>query len=239
MELNDIYRIGALSVLMMAVLYVMLNVTLKLKESKYNDEKKRIEIEVMRRNLEDKIYRDTDRLTANPERWAQVNHLLMDFLTKSEPSKPGVFQDFTGRKFLAASGIDLETQKVDKRKVFVLTPFHPKYENTYRLISSACQDVGLSCTRGDEQHIRGNVLSHILNEMTSAGLVIANIDGRNPNVFYELGIAHALGKSVIILASGFEEVPFDLRAQQLVIWKSPEELKTGLHQTLTRMLIES
>ncbi|MBJ2181607.1 hypothetical protein JC795_25860 [Pseudomonas veronii] len=239
MAASDIYSIIALSLTMMAFIYGMFNATLKLKDSKYNDEKRRIEIEAMRRNLEEKIYHNTDRLTADPERWSQVNHLVMDFLSKSESDKSAATQDLSGRKFLAASGISLETLKIDKKKVFVLTPFHPRFEETYRLISGACQDVGLSCTRGDEQFIQGGILSHILREMTTAGIIIANIDGRNPNVFYELGIAHALGKGVIILASGLDDIPFDLRSQKLVLWKTPEELERGLHQALTRMLIES
>jgi hypothetical protein len=236
MQPNDLYGIIGLTVLMMAVVFGMLQMMLKLKGSRYDEEKKRIEIEIMRRTLEEKIYKDTDRLTANPERWAQVNHLLMEVLSKINEDS---YIPKNRNNFFEASGINLKQQNVDKRKVFVLTPFHPRYEDTFRLISSACREVGLICTRGDEQYIQGGVLSHILNEITSAGIVIANIDGRNPNVFYELGIAHALGKNVIILASGLEDVPFDLRSQRLVLWNNPTELEKSLHQMLTRMLVEN
>ena len=123
--------------------------------------------------------------------------------------------------------------------MFVLTPFHPRYEKTYDLISNVCNKVGLKCSRGDEQFIRGGVLSHILKELTSASIVIANIDGRNPNVYYELGIAHALDKDVILISSSVEEVPFDLKSQRLIVWKHPAELEKELNTTLTRILVES
>ena len=91
----------------------------------------------------------------------------------------------------------------------------------------------------NEQFIRGGVLSHILKELTSASIVIANIDGRNPNVYYELGIAHALDKDVILISSSVEEVPFDLKSQRLIVWKHPAELEKELNTTLTRILVES
>ncbi len=96
----------------------------------------------------------------------------------------------------------------------------------------------MRCSRGDEEFIRGGVLSHILKEVISASIVIANIDGRNPNVFYELGIAHALDKDVILISSSLEEVPFDLKSQRLILWRTPSELAEELNRTLTRLLLE-
>ncbi|MGE4449212.1 MAG: hypothetical protein AB7E15_13045 [Azospira sp.] len=239
MEPLNLYTIITLSATMVVVLYVLLNFTLKIKSFRYDEEKKRIELEIMRRTLEEKVYRDTDRLTSNSERWAQVNHLLMEVLSQSEDSRKKRGQRVVQNDFLSASGVDLENLESDRKKVFVLTPFHPRYESTFRIISSACQDVGFKCSRGDEQFIRGGVLGHILQELASAGIIIANIDGRNPNVFYELGIAHALGKDVILVASGVQDVPFDLKSQRLIVWKKPAELERALHQTLTRLLAES
>jgi hypothetical protein len=55
--------------------------------------------------------------------------------------------------------------------------------------------IRLRCIKGDEDYIEGNVLKYIVGKMMSARIIITNINGRNPNVFYELGIAHAIGKT--------------------------------------------
>jgi nucleoside 2-deoxyribosyltransferase len=44
----------------------------------------------------------------------------------------------------------------------------------------------------------------------SASLTVADCTGRNPNVFYEIGLAHALGKPVILITQNSEDIPFDV-----------------------------
>lgn len=239
MEPHNLYTIIALTAAMMAVVYMLFNLMLKFRKNRYDEEKMRIELEIMRRTLEDKVYKETERLTSNSERWNDVNHLILESISKLD-KKLNLDAKLTNRnRFLESVGINELPKKERNRNVFVLTPFHPRYENTYDLISNVCNKVGLKCSRGDEQFIRGGVLSHILKELTSASIVIANIDGRNPNVYYELGIAHALDKDVILISSSVEEVPFDLKSQRLIVWKHPAELEKELNATLTRILVES
>lgn len=56
--------------------------------------------------------------------------------------------------------------------------------------------------------------------------VIANLNGRNPNVYYELGIAQAIGKPVILIAdvSSYKEIPFDLQSNRLLLYRNEGEL---------------
>lgn len=63
--------------------------------------------------------------------------------------------------------------------------------------------------------------------MLSANLIIAVIDGRNPNVFYELGLAHAFGKTVVMISGGLENIPFDIQSQRMVIvdWESSSSIE--------------
>lgn len=239
MEINSIYTIVVLTATMMGVIYMMFTLMLKLKNTKYDEEKRRIELEIMRRTLEEKVYKETDRLTSNFDRWGDVNHLLLDSIRKLDKKIDRSGYERVDNRFLSSVGADKYLNNIRKNSVFVLTPFHPKYEKTYDVIAKSCDRVGLKCSRGDEKFIRGGVLSHILGELLTASVVIANIDGRNPNVFYELGIAHALDKDVIIVSSSVHEVPFDLKSQRLVIWNNPEELDRELNRTLTRLLVES
>ena len=68
--------------------------------------------------------------------------------------------------------------------------------------------------------------------------MIANINGRNPNVFYELGIAHTLDKPTLLVAKTVSDVPFDIRSKRLILYKDENELRDHLQTNLTRVLVE-
>ena len=63
---------------------------------------------------------------------------------------------------------------------------------------------------------------------------MAVLDGRNPNVFYEIGIAHCLGKQVILVAEKYdkEEIPFNLKQERFIFYKSLNELQQKLENAL-------
>jgi len=96
--------------------------------------------------------------------------------------------------------------------VFVLMPFDKKFDEIYKLgIKSACIEAGAYCERVDEQIYTENMLDRIYNQIGKADIVISEMTGRNPNVFYETGYAHALGKQVILLTHYSEDIPFDMK----------------------------
>ena len=63
-----------------------------------------------------------------------------------------------------------------------------------------------------------NILARILNQIAKADLIIADMTERNPNVFYETGYAHALGKTVILLTLRSDDIPFDLRQYPHIVY---------------------
>lgn len=238
-EVKDFTTIISLAALMTTLLFFLSTYVSRFKDRKYDEEKRRIELDMMRASLEAKIYKDTDKLTSTSHRWSDVNHLILDSIHKLDKKiEINSNQILVGNRFLESLGVYEVNKKIKNKKVFVLTPFHSRYEETYDWISKICSKVGLNCSRGDEEFIRGGVLSHIIKEIAEASIIIANIDGRNPNVFYEMGIAHALDKDVIIISSSVNGVPFDLSSQRLIIWKSSQELSDQLTSTLTKVLIE-
>ncbi|TOB98789.1 hypothetical protein CGJ93_24475, partial [Vibrio parahaemolyticus] len=70
----------------------------------------------------------------------------------------------------------------------------------------------------------------------SSKLVVANISGRNPNVFYELGIAHALGKDVILISRSEKDITFDLSSSQIIIYQDKEDLNSSINEWLVSLL---
>ena len=95
---------------------------------------------------------------------------------------------------------------------FVIMPFSNEWRDTYELgIKPACEAAGVQCARVDEQIFLESILERIYGEIERADLVISEMTGRNPNVFYETGFAHGLGKPVLLLTRTADDIPFDLR----------------------------
>lgn len=99
-------------------------------------------------------------------------------------------------------------------------PFDQRFNDIYELgIKSACNAAGVDCERVDEQMFLENVLDRIYNQISRADIVVAEMTDRNPNVFYEAGYAHGLGKPVILLTKSADDIPFDLRQYPHIVYQ--------------------
>lgn len=115
--------------------------------------------------------------------------------------------------------------------VFVLMPFSEEFDDVYRLaIKAACTNAGVYCERVDEQIFQGSILERVYNQISKADLIIADMTGRNPNVFYEVGYAHALNKNVILLTRNAADIPFDLRHYQHIVYSKMHALEVELER---------
>lgn len=227
-----------ITLVMAMVMFILLKIQMEKKQSLYVQELNKIELERMREHLESKMYEINYKLSEDNERWNKMNHLIYDSqkynynnLKRSDNEKVNV------ESFIDSAGLNLNDLEVRKQSVFVLTPFHKNEWETYESIKNVCNSISLDCKRGDEKHIEGDILPHILKSIIEARIVIVNINGRNPNVFYELGIAHALGKKTIIISKYGEELPFDVKAKRIILYKDLNGLKDELKNSLTKALI--
>src|SRR5580765_5544854 len=120
---------------------------------------------------------------------------------------------------------------------FVLMPFDPGFAEVWKIIRSTVesQDFNLECKRADDFSKPGYIMEDILRNIVRASIVIADLTGRNPNVFYELGIAHTVKESsqVILLSQDVEFIPFDLRQLRCLMYREDlTDLEQGLSTTL-------
>ncbi len=209
--------------------------------SHYDAARGSAELSMMRTLYEDRIADLTQRLTATEGRWIEVNHLLLDAQRgQAHTSAPfSTSQAKSTETFFASLGISAEEAAVDPKLVFVLTPFSEREKETYEAIRNTCLRVGLRASRGDEEFVEGPILHHIVRQILNARVVIANVSTRNPNVFYELGIAQALGKPTILVSRGrFKKVPFDVAARRIVFFESEADLERELANELARWVID-
>src|SRR5215213_6147038 len=106
-----------------------------------------------------------------------------------------------------------------KTFVFVLMPFDETFQDMYEVgIKPACKDAGAYCERVNEQIFVENILERVYNQIAKADVIVAEMTGRNPNVFYEVGYAHALNKQVILLTQDADDIPFDLKHYPHIVY---------------------
>lgn len=100
---------------------------------------------------------------------------------------------------------------VDYPSVFVAMPFsEPWSDSVFRgMIEPAVVEAGLKCIRGDQIPRVGDLAQNIWGSLLHAGIVVAEVSVPNPNVFYELGLTHALGKDAILLRQVNSKIPAD------------------------------
>lgn len=202
-----------------------------LKETRYNNEQNRIQLESIRANLEKQMYNINDRLILNEERWRDVNHLLLrDEYLINELSIKNEKTHYTD--FLKANGITENDLRVDNRLIFVLTPFHDEHIGDFHIIRDVCTSAGYKCVRGDEHYFQGDIFSEMLKLIAKSNLIIANINGRSPNVFYELGIAQAMNKAVVLVSRKPENLPIDIKSRRFLVYSNQEELTSKLRKLL-------
>ena len=119
--------------------------------------------------------------------------------------------------------------------IFVLMPFDAQFNDTYKFgIKGAAEDVGAYAERIDEQIFTEGILERIFNQISKADVIVADMTGRNPNVFYEVGYAHALGKVVLLLTQNVDDIPFDLKHRPHIVYAGKIET---LREKLTEKLI--
>lgn len=99
----------------------------------------------------------------------------------------------------------------ERADVFVAMPFTESMRPVYDLlIKPACLQVQLTVERADDLFSTNVVIQEIWAKICAARLVVADCTTQNPNVFYEVGLAHAIGKPVLFLAQAGASIPFDV-----------------------------
>ena len=105
--------------------------------------------------------------------------------------------------------------------VFVIMPFDDEFNSVYeQFIKPTFEEQGFVVLRADDILNQQHILKDIIDQIEKGDLIVADLTSTNPNVFYELGLAHAFRKRVILLTQSIEEVPFDLQGYRLVVYST-------------------
>ena len=135
-------------------------------------------------------------------------------LDVARDTEPGGASDDTLKKI--SKGVKIEHGDT----CFVMMPFADPIGGYYKAIyESAVTKAGLRPVRADDEiFTTGKIIDQVWSGITAAKVLVAELTGRNPNVFYELGLAHALNKPVVLVSSNQADVPFDLQHIRVIYY---------------------
>jgi len=141
----------------------------------------------------------------------------------------------------AALGPQPEVFKLDHERdsdlIGVMMPFDAGFSDVYRAIKKGVEDEGSNCERADNLWTDHKIIQTIVTLICQADMIIADCSKRNPNVFYEAGIAHTLGKDVVLLAQDIEhDIPFDLRHLSVIKYLNNAEGLDTLSKAITKRI---
>lgn len=121
---------------------------------------------------------------------------------------------------------------VDQNLVSVMMPFRSELSDVYETIKEAAKMTGFYCKRVDDIWDDSTVIQDVFSLIFQSYIVVCDLTGKNPNVFYEAGIAHTLGKHVVPITQTEGDIPFDLKHHRYAMYlnnsEGREKLKAGL-----------
>jgi hypothetical protein len=95
--------------------------------------------------------------------------------------------------------------------IAVMMPFGAEFAHVWETLKAAAEEGGWLCERADDIWEDSVLVNDIVGLIARSRVLICDLTGRNANVFYEPGIAHTLGREVILITQSDSDVPFDLR----------------------------
>ena len=127
----------------------------------------------------------------------------------------------------------------DRIRCFIVMPFSLEWSNdVHRALANACRTRSVHPVRGDDVFTPTDILTDIWHGIHGAGFVVADITGRNPNVLYELGIAHTLGKPVLIISRNAADIPIDLSTRRVILYGQDSTWEADLESKVVRAIGE-
>ena len=122
--------------------------------------------------------------------------------------------------------------------VSVMMPMRSEFDEVYSAIRESANDIKLRCKRADEIWRSQAIMQDVVELIAESAVVITDCSGKNPNVFYEMGIAHTLGRPVIPITQSSSDVPFDITHLRYIEYQNGDEGRQELRRVLRGRLRE-
>ena len=148
-----------------------------------------------------------------------------------------IHDDRTAKTIICVpEAFDKPSESPNSRLVSVMMPFSAEFDSIYKAIQRAVESCELECKRADDIWNNSVIIQDVFQLIYCARIVIVDFSGKNPNVMYETGIAHSLGRSVVPISQSMDDVPFDMRHHRVLQYLNNSEGLDDLRAKLSRKL---
>ncbi len=128
----------------------------------------------------------------------------------------------------------------ERDRIAVMMPFEAEFDPVWTALRQVGQEGGWLCQRADDIWEDSVLVNDVVSLIARSQVVICDLTGRNANVFYETGIAHTLGRDVVLITQSSDDVPFDLRHHRFIKYlpnaEGLEDLRRGLSGRLSTLM---
>lgn len=121
---------------------------------------------------------------------------------------------------------------VDYSLASSMMPFSDEFTSVYDTIKAASAAAGFTCKRADDIWDDSTIIQDVFSLIFQSFVVVCDFTGKNPNVFYEAGIAHVLGKYVVPITQSADDIPFDLQHHRFIPYLNNSEGRAELESKL-------
>ena len=144
-------------------------------------------------------------------------------------------EPYTSDRFLR---LVQEAAAIASRNVFLVMPFADEYKGFYNQIFNTVDSLGMNCRRADDIFRPNVVMTSILEEIDKSRIVIADLTGKNPNVYFEVGIAHARKRNVIFLTKNENDISRNLKIMGFITYIDSMQGAVDLKKALVKAIID-
>lgn len=127
----------------------------------------------------------------------------------------------------------------DDKLCFVIMSFsqNPTLLDFYeKAIKPTVKKLGYKCERVDEQDFNGKIIDRIVENIGKARFIIFDATEAKPNCYYELGVSHALGKEVIHITNSPDNIHFDVKDFNFIVYSRIDELSERLMKRIANTI---
>ncbi len=172
------------------------------------------------------------------ERFVEAKKAAMRQPVLTEPEFISTVQSVAPERVItfAPDVFRIPDKSVESNVVSVMMPFESRFAGTYLAIRNVCTRLGIDCKRADDIWDNSILIQDVFDLIFMSKAVITDFTDRNPNVFYETGVAHTLGKLVIPITQSTHDIPFDLRHHRALTYLANTEGLLKLEKDLEKKL---